>query len=130
MNKHAASLAMIAGTVLTGMSISAPTRAADSPASASSLLPARVMQAAHDRVAVGEYPMLVIGVVDGDKSRLYGLHAADSPAPSGKTVVEIGSITKTFTGLALAAAVKSKKLELDEPVAKLLPDFKIPSRDG
>lgn len=100
------------------------------PAAAPSLLPARVMKAANERVAAGEYPMLVIGVVDGDKSRLYGFNAAGDPAPDEKTVFEIGSVTKTFTGLLLAEAVKSGAVALDEPVAKLLPGFKIPSRGG
>jgi CubicO group peptidase (beta-lactamase class C family) len=104
--------------------------AASSAPPASSLLPARVMKAAHDRVAAGEYPMLVIGVVNDGKSRLYGFNAEGEPAPDVKTVFEVGSITKAFTGLALAQDVKSGKLRLDEPVAKLLPHFKLPSRDG
>lgn len=130
MNRYVASLGATVSAVLMGLTASSPARAADTAPAASSLLPARVMQAANDRVAAGEYPMLVIGVVDGDKSRLYGFNAEGNPAPSGDTMFEIGSVTKTFTGLALAEAIKSKQLSLDEPVAKLLPDFKIPSSKG
>jgi CubicO group peptidase (beta-lactamase class C family) len=130
MNRYVASLGATVGAVLMGLATSSPARAADTAPAASSLLPSRVMQAANDRVAVGEYPMLVIGVVDGDKSRLYGFNAEGNPAPSGDTVFEIGSVTKTFTGLALAEAVKAGKLKLDEPVAKLLPKFEIPKREG
>ncbi|MGH8226109.1 MAG: serine hydrolase [Gammaproteobacteria bacterium] len=99
-------------------------------AAASTLLSARVMQAAHDRVAAGEYPMLVIGVVDGKKSRLYAFNAAGDKAADGNTMFEIGSVTKTFTALLLAEAVRSGAVTLDEPIAKLLPGFVIPSRDG
>ncbi|MGH8162491.1 MAG: serine hydrolase [Gammaproteobacteria bacterium] len=113
-----------------GTAATMATAAVTAPTPDSSLLPARVMKAAYARVSAGEYPMLVIGVVDGDKSRLYGFNAAGDPAPNADTVFEIGSITKTFTGLALAEAVKAGKLALDEPVAKLLPRFKIPSRGG
>ncbi|MDN5865469.1 MAG: beta-lactamase family protein, partial [Gammaproteobacteria bacterium] len=104
--------------------------AAPAPTSTSTLLPVRVMQAAHDRVASGQYPMLVIGVVNGDKSRLYGFNAEGEPAPHADTVFEIGSVTKTFTGLALALAVESGEVALDESVAELLPNFEIPSRNG
>ncbi len=38
-----------------------------------------------------------------------------------ESVFEIGSITKTFTGLALAQMVEQKKVKLDEPVRALLP---------
>ncbi|HEX5314687.1 MAG TPA: serine hydrolase [Gammaproteobacteria bacterium] len=104
--------------------------AAAPPAAVSSLLPARVLQAARDRVAAGEYPALVIGVVDGGRSRLYSFgKLANGEAPDAKTVFEIGSITKTFTALLLAEAAKEGSVALAEPVAKLLPHFSIPSRD-
>ncbi|MGH8274279.1 MAG: serine hydrolase [Gammaproteobacteria bacterium] len=108
----------------------AASSASGAAVSATTLLPARVMKAAHNRVAAGEYPMLVIGVVNGGKSRLYGFNAAGDPTPNADTVFEIGSVTKTFTGLLLAEAVKAGAVALDEPVAKLLPKFKIPSRNG
>ncbi|MFT3700076.1 MAG: serine hydrolase domain-containing protein [Kofleriaceae bacterium] len=37
------------------------------------------------------------------------------------TVFEIGSITKTFTGLVLAQMVEQKQVKLDQPVRELLP---------
>ncbi|HEX5313928.1 MAG TPA: serine hydrolase [Gammaproteobacteria bacterium] len=105
--------------------------AAEPPAVASSLLPARVWKAAQDRVVAGEYPAVVIGVVNGGKSRVYGFgKLANGKTPDAATVFEIGSITKTFTALLLADAVKKRSVALGEPVAKLLPGFVIPSRDG
>src|SRR5208282_6447968 len=37
------------------------------------------------------------------------------------SIFEIGSITKTFTGLALAQMVEQGKVKFDEPVRQLLP---------
>ena len=95
------------------------------------LLPARVDQAIHARMEAGEYPALVIAVVDGKQSRLYAYgKLANGNAPDADTVFEIGSVTKTFTATLLAQAVNDGKLKLDTPVAELLPGFTIPSRDG
>ena len=57
-----------------------------------------------------------IGIVAHGKRKIlaYGGVKADS-------VFEIGSITKTFTGLVLAQMVEQKKVTLDEPVRELLP---------
>ena len=88
-------------------------------------LPERLVKAAQDRIAAGQYPALVIATVDDGKTTVQGFGGAD-----GDTVFEIGSITKTFTGLLLAEAVTDGRVTLDEPVAKLLPDFTIPSRNG
>ncbi len=42
-------------------------------------------------------------------------------APDADTLFEIGSISKTFTGLLLADAVQRKLCTFDEPMSKLLP---------
>ncbi len=59
---------------------------------------------------------LVIGVMDHGRRRIfaYGTAKPDS-------IFEIGSITKTFTGLILAQMVVQKKVTLDEPIRALLP---------
>jgi len=94
-------------------------------------LPASVAAAARSRVAAGEYPALVIAVVNNGKSHVYTFgKLAGGKAPDADTVFEIGSVTKTFTATLLAEAVRSGRDTLDEPVAKLLPDFSIPSRNG
>src|SRR5215469_16337775 len=95
------------------------------------LLPERVANAAQERIASGIYQTLVFGVVDGDKSEVVAFGKLDDgKAPDGDTVYEIGSVTKTFTATLLARAVLSGRVTLDTPVAELLPDFKIPSRNG
>jgi serine-type D-Ala-D-Ala carboxypeptidase/endopeptidase len=59
---------------------------------------------------------VTIGIVAHGKRKIftYGNVKADS-------VFEIGSITKTFTGLVLAQMAEQKKVKLDEPVRELLP---------
>lgn len=72
------------------------------------------------QIAVG----MVVGAIRSDESivRGYGRVARDEQAqPTGQTVYEIGSVTKTFTGLLLADAVVDSRLQLDQPVADLLP---------
>ncbi len=62
---------------------------------------------------------VVIGVIDHGERRVfaYGAARADS-------IFEIGSVTKTFTGLALAQLVVQRKVRLDEPLRPILfPDI-------
>ena len=55
----------------------------------------------------------------------------DNHAVSGKTLFEIGSITKVFTALLLTSLAREGVLAIDDPVAKHLPaDFVFPERDG
>lgn len=64
--------------------------------------------------------------------RVHTFHYGRSPsgsAPDDQTLYEIGSLTKTFTGLLLAKAVREGKVELDVPVARYLPEIE-PSRLG
>ncbi|HEY6618458.1 MAG TPA: serine hydrolase, partial [Steroidobacteraceae bacterium] len=59
---------------------------------------------------------LTIGVVQHGERRVFvfGTAKADS-------IYEIGSLTKTFTGLILAQMVEQGRVKLDEPVRQLLP---------
>ncbi|HWJ40529.1 MAG TPA: serine hydrolase domain-containing protein, partial [Candidatus Limnocylindrales bacterium] len=47
-------------------------------------------------------------------------------APDANSVFEIGSITKTFTGIALAEMVQRKMVALEDPVRKYLPADAVP----
>jgi len=62
---------------------------------------------------------VAIGVIDHGERRVftYGAARADS-------IFEIGSVTKTFTGLALAQLAVQRKVSLDEPLRPILfPDI-------
>ena len=74
----------------------------------------------------------VLDMVDGPLIAGTGrVRAAGGPAPDADTTFEIGSITKTFTALALAQAVVTGRLSLDTPVRDILPAGRtVPSRNG
>jgi serine-type D-Ala-D-Ala carboxypeptidase/endopeptidase len=68
---------------------------------------------------------LVIGVMDHGQRRIfaYGTAKPDS-------IFEIGSISKTFTGLVLAQMVVQKKVTLDTPIRTLLPAGFVAKSEG
>ena len=57
-----------------------------------------------------------IGVMTGGEQRLFAYGAARP-----NSIYEMGSVTKTFTALALAQMVEQGAVKLDEPVRELLP---------
>jgi CubicO group peptidase (beta-lactamase class C family) len=81
------------------------------------------------KVAAG----FVVGLVDssgGTRIVAYGNGAAGAPLDA-RSVFEIGSITKTFTGTLLASLVADGTVRLEQPVVELLPaGTVVPSRVG
>ena len=69
---------------------------------------------------------LVIGVCQRGQNWVGGFGTAESGGanrkPDGDTIFEIGSITKVFTGIALADAANRGIVKLDDPLVALLPD--------
>jgi len=67
----------------------------------------------------------IVGVVDDGESSLHGFgqaqHQSAGP-PDGRTIFEIGSITKAFTGLLLADMVRRGEVTLDAPLNELMPE--------
>ena len=82
------------------------------------------------RLQNGEVASMVVAVIDGKQSAVYGFGKAGAQAPDGDTVYEIGSISKTMTALLLAQAVQQGQLQLDQPVSALLPAYTVPAFDG
>jgi CubicO group peptidase (beta-lactamase class C family) len=114
--------------------VAALTLAAAWPASAQSLpTDSAIREIIRTRVDSGRSRAIAVGVFENGKRRFisYG-SAGPGRAPLDEhTIFEIGSISKTFTGLLLAEAVTREEVRLDEPVAQLLPKgTKVPSRDG
>ena len=74
-------------------------------------------------------------VIDGDLAYANGLGVLDpasKQAPDADTVYRIGSITKSFTGLALLSLRDAGAVDLDDPLAKWIPEaaqLVYPSRD-
>ena len=76
---------------------------------------------------------IAVGLIDEHGSTVVGygkLDATDDREPDGKTVFEIGSISKVFTSILLADAVRRGTIGLEDPVQKFLPDsVLVPVRD-
>ena len=69
---------------------------------------------------------IVIGVVQHGVRRIFAYGAAQEDE-----LLEIGSISKTFTGLILAQMVEQHKVKFDDPVRDLLPPGTVrPNRRG
>ena len=68
---------------------------------------------------------VVVGVLDHGQRELMAFGSAKTDS-----IFEIGSITKTFTALALAQMVSQKKVTLNQPVRELLPAGWVAKPDG
>lgn len=86
------------------------------------------------RVDNGTNPGIVVGIMEGDKTYYYyyGVKSLKSKEPVDEhSVFEIGSITKTYTGIILADRVIKGKVSLDDPLQKYLPaGVTAPTRNG
>jgi len=75
-----------------------------------------------------------VGIVHGDRTivRGYGRVSTKNPRkPDGKTIYEIGSISKVFTGILLADAMTQGQVSMVTPVEALLPNgTKMPHREN
>lgn len=74
---------------------------------------------------------VVVGLYDQGKTEIYGFGKGPGGAPpTGKTLYELGSVTKVYTSLLLADAVQRREVTLDTAVAELLPPgVVVPSKD-
>jgi len=68
---------------------------------------------------------VTIGIVQRGERRVFSFGTAKPDS-----IFEIGSITKTFTGLILAQMVEQGLVKLDEPVRELLPAGAVPKPQG
>ena len=82
----------------------------------------------------GEASGIVLGVLEADGTTRFVSHGSGGPdtRPLGpRSVYEIGSINKTFTGVLLADLVARGVVSLDDPVSRFLPEgVTMPSRSG
>lgn len=84
-------------------------------------------------VESGKSPGIVVGLLDQNGTRVlaYGNSGVQGTPLDGRTIFEIGSITKTFTTSLLAEMAARGEVRLDQPVAELLPDsVRVPAWNG
>ncbi|HWU89451.1 MAG TPA: serine hydrolase domain-containing protein, partial [Kofleriaceae bacterium] len=74
---------------------------------------------------------VAIGLLDAGRREIYGFGKGPGGAvPDGRSLFELGSITKVYTGLLLADAIQRREVELDAPVTDYLPPgVSVPTRD-
>ena len=100
------------------------------PAPRGDELKSRIDQAAEQEMTAHNGAGLMVGILhNGERSVFaYGETVKGSGRkPDRKTLFQIGSITKTFTAMQLALAVRNGKAHLNDPVKKYFPQAKIPS---
>lgn len=82
----------------------------------------------------GETPGIVLGMLEADGTTriLSWGSGGENARPLGpRSVFEIGSITKVFTGILLADMVERGEVSLSDPVSRYLPEgVRVPSRNG
>ena len=84
-------------------------------------------------MAAYHIPGVAVGVLyQGEEYvRGYGVTNVDEPQPvDGDTLFRIASTTKTFTGTTVMRLVEQGKLDLNAPVRRYLPDFRVGRRGG
>jgi len=74
---------------------------------------------------------VVVGIIDNGKKEIYGFgKGPGGKPPTGATLFELGSVTQAYTGLLLADSVQRREVDLDTPVAELLPTgVTVPTKD-
>lgn len=104
-------------------------------AMAQNLTDADIRKILADRIDIQKQGVgMIVGIVDAHGRRIIAhgtFDGGDTRAVDGKTIFEIGSMTKVFTSLAMMDMAQHGEIALADPIAKYLPkDVKVPERDG
>jgi CubicO group peptidase (beta-lactamase class C family) len=81
-----------------------------------------------DEMAAQRIPGLALGIVEGDRiAYVRGFGTADDSGSdvTPRTPFIIGSVSKSVTALAVMQLVEANKIELDAPVQRYLPWFRV-----
>ncbi|HEY3473135.1 MAG TPA: serine hydrolase domain-containing protein, partial [Anaerolineales bacterium] len=79
-----------------------------------------------------EVPGVAVGIWHKGKEYAdgFGITSVENPLPvNAVTLFQTGSISKTFTGTMMMQLAEQGKVDLDAPVRKYIPDFKVQDRD-
>lgn len=96
-------------------------------------LPDNVSTYINERIEAGMNPSIAVGIIDKNGTRYFSFGKTKSGGKkiNEHTIYELGSISKTFTGILLADMVLRGELEVDDPVEKYLPaSVDIVEKDG
>src|SRR5277367_1404019 len=111
------SVAILSAVAILCAATGSRVRGADGPSAEVDRLAAPLVQS-------GALVSVVVATLDHGESHVFGYgraRASDAGPPDGRTIYEIGSVSKVFTSLILARMVEDKLVALEEPVRKLLP---------
>jgi CubicO group peptidase (beta-lactamase class C family) len=78
-------------------------------------------------------PGVAVGLLHGEETitQGYGVTNVEHPLPvTSHTLFQVGSITKTFTCLALLRLVEAGQLDLDAPIRTYVPEFQVADADA
>ena len=81
-----------------------------------------------EQMARLQMPGVALAIVEGDQIvhlRGFGRARPGGDAPCAQTPFALGSLTKSFTALAVMQLVEQGKIELDAPVQRYLPWFRV-----
>lgn len=88
----------------------------------------KVIEVIRETMQAHHVPGVAVGIADGDQTYTAGLGvtSVDNPLEvTDETLFQIGSITKTFTATAIMRLVETGQLDLDAPVRRYLPTFRV-----
>ncbi len=80
-----------------------------------------------------DIPGVAVGIVKGDQPvymQGYGVAGSDQRPVTPQTPFILGSISKSFTALAIMQLVQQGKIELDDPVRRYLPQFELADKEA
>ncbi len=80
----------------------------------------RLQRVLDEAILAGDAPFLIAGTTDSKGITFQGV---SGPTVTFDSVLRIYSMTKAVAGLALSMLVERKAIDLDQPVADILPDF-------
>ncbi len=118
----------------TGFSKDSSCHQYDSPGGFSSLSKAEVDGIIEPYIKNGTFVGVAVAVIDEHGYDVWGYGTTDSNSthvPDENTVFEIGSVSKTFSGVLLADALLQGTMTLTDPLSRYLPqDQKVPDFEG
>ncbi len=97
------------------------------------IIPPTAIANVEERIEAGYTPGLIIGMINSDGRTVmsFGRKSwTDDSPPDERSLYEIASVSKTFTGVLLAEMVQRGEVSLSDKLSTLLPDVTLPRGGG